>query len=446
MDITELIIVALMLVLNSLFAAYELALASVGIGRLNTLASEQKPGAKAALAMKNRMEASLAVVQIGITLCGAIAAATSGAGAEEYIAPRLAAYFHWSDPVAEFVAIALVVLPLAAITIILGELVPKTFALRNPEFVCLKLSPLMRIFALMVYPAVLFFEAITKVTTTFLTRGVGNASSDAETGLGELRAQAHLLRTARILGAHEERMIVGASRITRTKLRDIMVPASDIVMLDVSGKLTDHIITAHLEAHTRFPVTARAADPHAIMGYVNVKELIFLPKSHPENPDLREIIRPVTALPPDMTVSQAFAGMMADHTHLALVRDAAHHVLGLITLEDILEEVVGEIQDEFDRLPRHITPMGKQWVVAGGATIGKIRTTLAQPLFIQEAPPETILADWITAHHGPAIKGGDVITIDTVKLLVRKVRRHKLLEAIVDAPPAQAPSSTLKQV
>ncbi len=435
MDTTEILIVCLMLLLNSVFAAYELALASVGIGRLTTLANEGKPGAKTALTMKNRMEASLAVVQIGITLVGAIAAATSGAGAEEFISPWITEHFGLTGKTADILAIAIVVLPLAALTIIVGELVPKTFALRNPEFVCLKLSPWMRAFALMVYPAVVFFESITKLTTTFLMRGMDTRQHDSDTGLGELRAQAHLLRAARILGANEERMIVGASKITRTKIRDIMVLPADIVTLDIPGKLTDHIITAHLEAHTRFPVTRIKGDPQTIVGYVNVKELIFLPKTHPQNPDLSEITRPAMSLAPDMTVSEAFTTMMTQHAHLAIVRDAADKVLGLITLEDILEEVVGEIHDEFDRLPRHITPAGRQWVIGGGASIGKVRQALSKPLFAQDAPPETAIADWLAAQQGPLPKGGDVMNIDGVKFLVRKVRRHKVLEAMAEAIP-----------
>ncbi len=433
MDTTELTIVAFMLLLNSFFAAYELALASVGIGRLTTLAGENKPGAKAALAMKNRMEASLAVVQIGITLVGAVAAATSGAGAEEFLSPWLTEKLGVTGKTADVLAIAMVVLPLSGLTIIVGELVPKTFALRNAELVCLALSPWMRMFALMVYPVVLVFEWITKVATSFLMRGMANPAGEADAGLGELRAQAHLLRTARILGAHEERMIVGASKIARTKIKDILLPASDIVMLDQGGKLTEHIITAHLEAHTRFPVTTRKGDAQGIVGYVNVKELIFLPKTHPENPDIKEITRSLISLSSDMTVSQAFNKMMGEHAHLALVRDETQKILGMVTLEDILEEVVGDIQDEFDRFPKHMTQAGRQWVAGGGVTVGKVRQALARPLFAQEAPGETVLADWIASQHKETIKGGDVFVMDKVKFLVKKVRRHKILETQLEA-------------
>ena len=128
----ELIVMVGMVAVNAIFAAYEIALASVSLGRLQALAGEGRRGAAAASQMKLRMEGSLAVVQLGITLFGAIAAATGGAGAEEDLAPIL----HragFSASLAEVVAITLVVIPLTAVTIVFGELVPKLFALRNQE-------------------------------------------------------------------------------------------------------------------------------------------------------------------------------------------------------------------------------------------------------------------------------------------------------------------------
>ena len=126
----EWIVIAVMVALNSVFAAYEIALASVSLARLQLLVRENRTGARAALWMKENMEASLAAVQLGITLVGATAAATGGAGAAEMIAPyfeRMGLSSGW----AEFLAIATVVVPLSAVTILLGELFPKVFALRN---------------------------------------------------------------------------------------------------------------------------------------------------------------------------------------------------------------------------------------------------------------------------------------------------------------------------
>lgn len=428
-----------MLALNSAFAAYELALASISPGRLKWLAERKVRGAASALRMKNRMEASLAVVQIGITLVGAIAAAIGGAGAEARFSPWLAQSLNLSPGLADFLAIAFVVLPLSAVTIVFGELVPKTFALRHADWVCLNLSLPMRAFSFPVYPAVVCFEWVTRKLVTLLSRNVVPTSEagDGDAGLNELRAQASMLRTTRIIGDRQEQMILGASRLSAIKVRDIMVPAEDIVMLFADGPLTEQLVTVHIDVHTRFPVTERRNDPRAIIGYVNVKELFFLAKTHPENPSVREILRPLLPLSTDFLVGEAFTRMMSEHVHLALVRRPDGDVAGILSLEDILEEVVGDIQDEFDRLPRHVTASGRQWIVGGGAPLARVREMVNRPDLAPGRPASTTLSEWIQTHHDIQPRTGMSYQVEGLRLLARKVRRHKLVEALVAiAPPA----------
>ena len=132
-----LFIILLMLSLNALLAAYEMALASISRTRLSLLLQEKRPGAEAALYMKDHMEGSLAVVQIGITLVGAVAAAFGGSDAGSYFAPWLRRHLYLSRHVANALAMVLVVLPLSFITIVFAELTPKTFAIKNKELVVL---------------------------------------------------------------------------------------------------------------------------------------------------------------------------------------------------------------------------------------------------------------------------------------------------------------------
>ena len=135
----EWLVVGLMVLVNALFASYEIALASVTKARLQTLLDEGRFGAASALAMKEGIEKSLAVVQLGITIVGLIAGATSGASASETLAPLLRE-FGWSERFSNVLAIGLFVVPLTITTIVVGELVPKLFALRNKEWVCLKIG------------------------------------------------------------------------------------------------------------------------------------------------------------------------------------------------------------------------------------------------------------------------------------------------------------------
>jgi putative hemolysin len=222
----ELTVMLGMIAVNGVFASYEIALASVTVSRLERLADQGRRGAKVALYMKQNMEASLAVVQLGITLVGAIAAAVGGAGAEERLAPTLVANLNVSEQTAKFLAITVVVLPLTVVTIVVGELIPKVFALRNAERVCLKLSPFMRWFSFSVWPAVWLFEAVVVGVMSWGERRRGkDASSRSETAeLQDLRATAALARSSRLIGRREEGIILGAAELGSRPVRDIMLP------------------------------------------------------------------------------------------------------------------------------------------------------------------------------------------------------------------------------
>lgn len=431
MALTTIVIIAGMLLINSVFAAYEIALASVSLSRLAALSEQGRPGAGAALFMKSRMEASLAVVQLGITLVGAIAAAVGGAGAEMQFSPWLKSTLGITEGFADFLALALVVLPISGVTIVCAELVPKSFALKNAELVCLTLSQPMRFFARAAYPIVFSLEWLTKWAVRLIQRIVGTTSSDD--GIGGLHAflaHAEALRMSRILSPQQERVIMGVGRLSKLTVRDILVPSAEIKLIHADGSLMAALVRAHVDAHTRFLVTDRADDPQSIIGYVNVKDLFFLAKSHPHNPSVREITRQALALPPDLLIGEAFARLMSEHAHLAIVRDAAGVIHGMITLGDILQEVVGDIHDEFDRLPRTLVPAGHSWIAGGGTTLAQVRDALN---WLGPVPPcseRTTLNEWIGARIG-APRTGETYSIDGLKVLIRKMRRGNTFEAVL---------------
>lgn len=433
MSPTVLITIAVMLLLNSLFAAYELALASVRVDRLKYLVEKHRPGARFALHMKNRMEGSLAVVQLGITLVGSVAAAIGGADADEALAPFLRDTLHVPERWVEPLAVVLFVIPLSAVTIIIGELIPKIFAIKNNELVCTTLSPGMWLFSKFVFPAVWVFEQTTKIVVTLVESILPKrAADDHQSGLHELRAQVNLLRASKVIGLQEERIILQASRLSTMKVADIMMPTEDIVMVLADAPLSENLVIAHMDLHTRFPVTVRKGDPQAIIGYVTFKDMVLLAKTHPGNPVLREIVRQHISLPLEMTLSEALRRMIAEHQHLALVRGKGGHVVGMITQEDIFEELVGDIQDEFDRLPRHMSQAGHQWVVGGGVTLSQLRQQLKRDDLGGELPGATTLNDWLHMGREQPIRGGDMLVLDNLWFQVRKIRRKRVTEALLD--------------
>ena len=433
----EILVMLAMIAVNSVFAAYEIALASITQSRLQVLLREKRAGARAAAAMKGTMERSLAVVQLGITLVGAIAAATGGAGAQEEIAPAMQALLRVSPRVAEVLAIALVVFPLTMVTIIFGELIPKVFALRNKEWVCLRLSPAMRWFANFAWPLVWLLETSVLTLMRWGERRWQkriDAHTKSEAGeLQELRASVALARTSRLIGAHEEKIILGAAALSQRPVRDIMLPADFISMLSIDSSMADSLVSAHLDMHTRFPVTERAGDPQAIVGYVNFKDIVAQLRLAPQGPSLRAIMRNIPSLLEDLPIATGLEQLMRNHTHIALVRSAAGKVLGMVTLEDMIEELVGEIEDEFDRLPTQAIPSGHGWVVGGGISLEHLRVTSGLKL-ADDLPPDGArnLSEWIIGHLQKPVRGGESLERPELRAIVRKVRRQKVLEAQIE--------------
>ena len=437
----ELIVMAAMIGVNALFAAYEIALASISVGRLQLLVQENRPGAKAGLHMKQNMEASLAAVQLGITLVGAIAAATGGAGAGEQIQPFLMRALHMAPAAARVLAISLIVVPLTVVTIMFGELVPKVFSLRNKEWVCLRFSPGMQFFSYAVWPAVWFFEnsvmAVMRWGESQWKPELEGSAKHESAELQELRACTTLARMSRLIGHQEERIILGAARLSNRAVKEIMLPADGIRMLDVHNSLMASLVQAHLDMHTRFPVAEKPSEPDSIVGYVNFKDIVALLRLAPQEPSLRAVTRPIPSYTEQTSIALCLENMIRDYHHIALIRDSASRVAGMITLEDIIEELLGDIRDEYDRLPHHTMASGDTWVVGGGATLEHLREATTFDLAKDMPAPEVkTLNEWIRGHLGRGVEGGEILERNGFRIVVRKVRRQMVLEAQVGRMPA----------
>jgi len=335
--------------------------------------------------------------------------------------------------------------PLTFATIVFGELIPKVFALRNKEWVCLRLSPGMKFFVMLVWPVVWVLEttvsSLMGAVERLLKRGQAGASKSESAELQELRASVALARTSRLLGAQEERIILGAAGLTTRPVREAMLPADAICMLDAGSDIGEALVAAHLDMHTRFPVAERRGDPQSINGYVNFKDIVAHMRLVPNDPSLRKIVRAIPSLQADAPTSACLEQMIREHVHIALIRDDRQRVLGMVTLEDLMEELVGEIEDEYDRLPVHHAASGSGWVVGGGITPEKLLATTGLTLpALDRAEAVRHLSDWICLQLAEPLRGGEVVEKGPIRAVVRKVRRNKVLEALVASNPS-APST-----
>ena len=245
----ELIVIIFMLFCNAVFAAYEMALASISRSRLVVLMNKKKKGAEEAAFMKDRMEASLAVVQVGITLVGAIAAATGGAGVAESLAPYLQDKFQIAEYWAEVLALVFLIIPLSAVTVIFAELVPKMYALNHREKICLSLSPLMKNLSWMAYPVIALLESAVKFILKIGEKARGGKYREEETGLHELNAAVSLARASRLISAREEKIVLSAAQLSVRPIKEIILPISDLSTIPLQSTLADALIRAHLDLH-----------------------------------------------------------------------------------------------------------------------------------------------------------------------------------------------------
>jgi putative hemolysin len=427
-----LLIIGLMLLFNAFFAAYEMALAAVSKARLTALTEGKQAGAKEALFMKDHMEASLAVIQLGITLVGAIAAATGGASADETFTPYLMQRFGLSKSVADFFAIAFVIVPLSAVTIVLGELVPKTFALGNKEWVCLRFSRIMRGLYIVFYPVVYVLERVVKRIMSVGSRNLKRSGDFPEgSHIHEIKAAASMARASKLIGAGQERILHSAAELSARPVKNILIPAAHISMIPVSFSLADALARAHLDMHTRFPVCGVDGDPQTIMGYVNFKDILFALNLNAGDPTLKGIMRSIKSVTADSKNSTILEEMIRESAHIAVVRDASGKILGLVTMEDLLEELVGEIQDEYDRLPTYIHPYLGGWIMGGGVPMNTLASTVGISKSFSQGTRVPTLSEWCRMLKGELLHGGESVAFDGLTVVVRKLRRQQVAEALV---------------
>lgn len=436
MFIYELIIIILMLFINAILTAYEIALAAITSARLEVMIGENKKGAAEAVYMKNRMEASLAIIQLGITLTTAFAAATGGAGVGEVLSPFLVKTLNVSMFTAELISIIFLIVPYTFLMIIFGELVPKMLALQNKDRLVLLLSPHMRRLSTLLNPIISVIEAIVKWVVLLIGRLTSWKGTERSHGFYDFRAAVSLARASKLLTPRQEKIVLSSALLSTRPVKEIIIPAQDIATIWIEDSLMDALIRAHLDMHTRFPICTVKGDSQTIDGYINFKDIVYALKTRPNDPSLKGIVRTIRKIDGQSTISQALEKMIQEKLHIALVTENDTKILGMVTLEDILEELVGEIEDEFDYLPTHISSCGPDcWIMGGGLPMNKVFSTMGKTFENQETQKIPTLNDWILGKAKTTLQGGEVLEEDGIRVVVRKFRRKKVSEALVGPKP-----------
>lgn len=330
---SQIIIVVLCLLLNALIAGTEMAFVAVSRPSLRELVRQGHTKADVLLRLRERPERTLAVMQIGITLVAALAGVVGGAGAEEQLSPVLEK-LGLDENTADTLAIGLVVVPLTYLTVVIGELVPKTLALKHSLGFALAAAPWLSLFDRILAPLVTVFEWSTRgLLVLFRLTGSqpGIRSEDSQQGTVELG----------LLSSQHRQYVMNLVDLERKRVRDIFLPWKQVVMAQVHMNAHDIETTLLASGHTRLPVV----DGETLVGILHAKEFFALRASGAEH--WLSLVRPAVELQDSLPLLSGLRVLQDHHVHMGIVYSGQTR-LGIVTLEDILEEVVGEIYDEDD--------------------------------------------------------------------------------------------------
>lgn len=419
-DVVNIGFAIILVLLNGFFVAAEFALVKIRPGRLEEMAAHRRPFATTALWLFHRMDASLSACQLGITMASLGLGWIGEPAVAHLLRPLLLALGVVSEMWIHGIAFAVAFSAITAAHLVFGEQAPKIFALRRPEKILLWFAPLMKLFYFLSFPFMIALNS----TTAFLLRmlGVeGTSEHEAVHSEEEIKALLRLSHQHGELSRSEHRLINAVFEFDDTVCRRIMCPRSDIIFLDIGRPFLESIATAAASNHSRYPVCDGSLDN--VLGVVHIKDFIGL-SAEKEN-TLQSIIRQPQYIPETMRISRLLRQFQESHNHMAFVVDEYGTLVGCVTLEDILERIVGPVEDEFDREPQEIQSDGAaSFIVLGGTSIETVNRQLKLELTSIEA--ETI-SGLLMEKTGQVLKAGDRIEFEGAYAEVLDIKGSRAL-------------------
>ncbi|MBI2717407.1 MAG: HlyC/CorC family transporter [Rhizobiales bacterium] len=370
----EIALIVVLIMLNGLLAMSELAVASSRAAKLRSLADQKVNGARRALALASDPGRFLSTVQIGITLIGILAGAFSGAtlgGRLSSLLMTLGLPEHAAEPIGFGLVIGLV----TYLSLIVGELVPKQIALRNPERIACLVAPAMTILAKVSAPLVWLLERSGRLVLAFL--GQSRIKDDTVTD-AEIHALIAEAESAGVLEPEERTMIAGVMRLGDRLVRTVMTPRADVEMIDV--KETPAKIGRHMaeSGHSRF--IAYEGTPDNILGVIQAKD-VAAALLRRRSPNIKQLVRNGPVIPDTLDALDVVNKLKESEVHFGLVYDEYGHFEGIVTTADILEAIVGVFrhdgrEPELDIVERADGSL----LVSGGTPIDRLSDRLGMAL------------------------------------------------------------------
>lgn len=374
----------LLILLNGFFVAAEFALVSVRKTRIEELAHQGDKRAQRVHRAFSHLDAYIAATQLGITM----ASLALGSVGEQALSPILQPLFRFLPAAnalftSHGVAVALAFIIVTSLHIVFGELAPKSIALQRPESATLWVTAPLDVFMRLFRPFIYLLNTVGNRVVRLI--GLQPMPEHASVhSVEELEILVHSSREAGIIAAQEERMVAGVFDFGDTVVRKVMTSRLDIVAIEADTPPEELIRVVIESGHSRLPVYEGELDN--MLGVIHVKDVLTDMLDGKMDCPLRDLLRPPFFVPENKRASYLLAEMRRSKTQMALVRDEYGVVSGVVTIEDLLEEIVGDILDEYDveeNLMTEIDPM--VWLVDGGMLLEELNERLSLSFPTDEA-------------------------------------------------------------
>ena len=392
-------LIALFILIGGVFAAAEMALVSLRDSQVRQLAAKGARGKKVARLAQNPNR-FLSAIQICITFSGFLSASVGAATLSGDLAPVLGR-LGLGPSVSSVLALVIVTVVISYFSIVLGELAAKRLAMQRAESFSLALAGFIDVVATLAKPLIWFLGASTNLVVRLL-------GGDPEAGREEVsEEELRQMVTQSTTLTDEERQIVDEVFASGERsLREVMVPRTEAEFLD--GNIPAYKALRVLESatHSRFPVTGTSVDD--IVGFLHIRDLMYLDPTDRSTP-IRQLARPVMSLPDTVKVLTALTSMRRESAHMAIVRDEYGGTAGIVTLEDLVEELVGEIHDEYDREAPQVISGTDQIEVEGLITLEQFQDLTG--LILPEGPYDTLAGFWVAVRGDLPQQGDEILTV-----------------------------------
>ena len=427
----NLLVVLFFVLLGGFFAAAELALVSLRENQVQRLAESSRRGRRLAslTADPNRF---LAAVQVGVTLAGFVSA---GFGAAQ-IAPELAQPLisaGLAEGVAQTLAFVVITVLIAYLSLVLGELVPKRIALQRVEKVALFAAAPIDFIARLFRPFIVALSFSTNVIVRIF--GIDPTAGKESISGEELR---DLVAGHEELSEDERNLIDDVFEAGERELREVMLPRTEVDFLDASLPVADAVRRVVDQPHSRYPVIRGSADD--VVGFVHIRDILD-PDASNRGEYVSQMCRPVVAFPGSKVVLETLTEMRRDRHHLAIVQDEYGGTAGIVTMEDLVEELIGDIKDEYDvdAMPRQPRVLG-QVVIDGLLNLEDFEDETG--VVLPDGPYETVAGFLVAALTRLPVVGDTVVEGDNefrvVELDGRRISRVSVTSVQPATPVAES--------